>query len=1174
LIEALLLKIGGSVTGAVVRLWLENSEVAQAAAADLDALVSRFAGSGRERRALSRELERISEQVAERLEPFFEAEFGGLEENEKIAAGLAVAEMLGQAPLSDELLFATDLDPQALEAEIRDSRPHAAQQAFLSEAGTAFFDRLLREVSNYVVEIRISLPDFGTEAARVTLRRETELIGLVKTVLDRLPAQGLQGEGGEAAAFDRQYRRDVARKLDQLELFGISNPESRSRYSLTVAYLTLTASARADDRGKEQDREEEEDRVSLPVDAALGSRSRVLVRAEAGLGKTTLLQWLAVNSARRSFRGELAAWNDSVPFLLTLRRFVDRDLPSIADFTLGVNQHASPPEGWVREQLRNGSALVLVDGVDELPEEKREAAREWLADLVSTYPEARYVATSRPPAVAEDWLGEAEFEPVALEPMSVTAISTFIDHWHEAVVETLSTAEEGEELARLSLSLIDRVRERRAIRNLASTPLLCAMLCALNRERRAEIPSERIELYRIALDMLLERRDAERQVRAGIPDLGRREKEILLRVFALWLLNNNRSDAAIEDLVNLVGDRLPGMPRVEASAAEVTKHLLLRSGLLRQPVEGRVDFIHRTFQEYLAAQEAVATRSEGMLLDHAHLDQWQEVVVLAAGLADLPLRESLVAGLIKRGNRDRPFRHRLHLLAVGCLETSAELSPELTARVNALLEQLIPPRSLTEAKAIASAGELAIERLGRYSEGAKAAEAAACVRALSLIGGESALVQLERFGPDSRLTVARELLRGWQEFPAEEYARRVLSRSRLDYGRVRISTPAELKGVAALSKATVLFCNGAGASPSDDWPWQALASHPAIGEITLAELPGLAELPPLSTVGKLSALRLTSLPDLERIAPGDLPYLKYLSVTAAPRLMNVSGLADLERLEGLRLHNAPRLSSLPPLPTSLKRAFLTKLGLWLKDLTAFERCSTLEVLSVRDCGGLSEIESLRALSDLRVLLLDDLPALLDVAPIAAAQRLRVLSLRDLPNLAQAPLLSGCVELVQLALEDSPDVTDVSWLEPLTQLEALSLAGCSELTELPWLELPALRRLHLTGTGISDVGWLAGMPDLEELRLGNCVVVTDLSPLAEVPGLRRLSIANCDRILDASPLQQLTQLRWLDARGCSPNLDLDPLEEEQGVLVRTGPQVRVPREGGVGGEWQWMRDWFS
>jgi Leucine-rich repeat (LRR) protein len=1165
LIEALLLKIGGSVTGAVVRLWLQNSEVAQAAAADLDALVCRFAASGRERRTLTRELERISEQVAERLEPFFETEFGGLAENEKAAAGLAVAEMLGEAPLSDELLFATDLDPQALEAEIRGTHPDAAQQAFLSEAGNAFFDRLLREVSNYVVEIRINLPDFGSEAARVTLRRETELIQLVKTVLDRLPAQGLGLDGGEAAAFDQQYRRDVARKLDQLELFGISSAESRSRYSLTVAYLTLTASARVEDRG-----EEGEGQVSLPVDAALGSRRRVLVRAEAGLGKTTLLQWLAVNSARRSFRDELADWNDSVPFLLILRRFVDRDLPSIAEFTLAINQHARPPEGWVREQLRNGSALVLVDGVDELPEEKREAAREWLADLVAAYPEARYVATSRPPAVSEDWLGEAEFEPVALEPMSVPAISIFIDHWHEAVAETLSTEEEGEELARLALSLTDRVRERRAIRNLASTPLLCAMLCALNRERRAEIPSERIELYRIALEMLLERRDAERRVRADIPDLGRREKEILLRVFALWLLNNSRSDAAIEDLVNLVDDRLPGMPRVKASAEEVTENLLLRSGLLRQPVEGRVDFIHRTFQEYLAAQQAVATRSEGMLLEHAHLDQWQEVVVLAAGLADLPLREGLVAGLIRRGNRERRSRHRLHLLAVGCLETSAELSPELTAWVNALLEKLIPPRSLTEAKAIASAGELAIERLGKYAEGAKAAEAAACVRALSLIGGESALVQLEKFGPDSRVTVARELLRGWQEFPAEEYARRVLSRSPLNYGRVRISSPAELEGAAALFKASVLICSGAGetATAAVDWPWRALAGHPALREVAVADMQGLAEPPPLGGIPKLSTMRLILLPDLERIAPGNLPDLERLSLSNLPRLLEVPGIADLGRLRLLRLHNTPELSGLPPLPTSLERAVLSEPGAGLRDLTAFERCSSLEVLSLSHCAGLEKIDTLRALPQLTALRLDDLSLLQDISPIASARQLEVLALRGVGNLDQVSCLESCPELDELAVEGSTEVTDVSWLRPLTKLEVLSLTGCSELQDLPPLELPALSQLFLSGTGISDLGQLSGLPNLDALHLSNCRRITDLGSLAELRGLKRLSIANCDQIADVSVLRQLRHLHWLDARGCSPDLDLDFLEEEQGVLVRTGPPARAFRRAGIGDGWRW------
>ena len=57
-----------------------------------------------------------------------------------------------------------------------------------------------------------------------------------------------------------------------------------------------------------------------------------------------------------------------------------------------------------------------------------------------------------------------------------------------------------------------------------------------------------------------------------------------------------------------------------------------RSGLLREPAAGRVDFVHRTFQEYLAAKAAVDNDEIGLLVTNAHDDQWREVVVMAAGM--------------------------------------------------------------------------------------------------------------------------------------------------------------------------------------------------------------------------------------------------------------------------------------------------------------------------------------------------------------------------------------------------------------------------------------------------------------------------------------------------------------------------------------------------------------
>jgi predicted NACHT family NTPase len=161
----------------------------------------------------------------------------------------------------------------------------------------------------------------------------------------------------------------------------------------------------------------------------------MLVRGDAGSGKTTLLQWLAVTSARKSFDSTLGDWNGSVPFFIQLRRYAGQTLPRPEDFVAACApaEAGRMPEGWAHRQLDSGRALVLVDGVDELSDDDRQRAREWLLDLTAAFEDARYVVTSRP-STPEDWLTAADFRHCALQPMTLSDVDSFVNHWHDAIL--------------------------------------------------------------------------------------------------------------------------------------------------------------------------------------------------------------------------------------------------------------------------------------------------------------------------------------------------------------------------------------------------------------------------------------------------------------------------------------------------------------------------------------------------------------------------------------------------------------------------------------------------------------------------------------------------------------------------------------------------------------------
>ncbi|KOG90734.1 hypothetical protein ADK38_07065, partial [Streptomyces varsoviensis] len=65
--------------------------------------------------------------------------------------------------------------------------------------------------------------------------------------------------------------------------------------------------------------------VSVSAEQALAGCDRMLLRGPAGSGKSTLMQWLATNAARRGFGQTLTDWNGYVPFMLRLRSFATRE---------------------------------------------------------------------------------------------------------------------------------------------------------------------------------------------------------------------------------------------------------------------------------------------------------------------------------------------------------------------------------------------------------------------------------------------------------------------------------------------------------------------------------------------------------------------------------------------------------------------------------------------------------------------------------------------------------------------------------------------------------------------------------------------------------------------------------------------------------------------------------
>ncbi|MFD4605123.1 NACHT domain-containing protein [Streptomyces sp. NPDC058464] len=751
-------------------------------------------------------------------------------------------------------------------------------------------------------------------------RVQAELIAKTDELLARIPRPD-----GRDTAFERRYRSYVAERHNHLTIYGIDLRDSPDRWPLEVAYLSLEATAAADDDALPGDGPGAAPvTVQLPAEEALLTHDRVLVRGDAGSGKTTLVQWLAVTAAREGVH---------IPYVLPLRTVIRGSgaLPFPSAFVSSVGAPLSAPEGWTERVLRAGRAMILVDGLDEIPTVDRRYVRDWLLSLINAYPGNRWLLTSRPTAVRPDWLAAQGFRELTLAPMRRADVAVFVHRWHTAA-----------DAPQFEGPLLDSLRTKRDLARLATNPLMCGLICALHRERRGYLPTGRKELYDAALTMLLARRDRERGMGpVDEVELSEEARLELLQRLAYALVLGNRTEMDLETAETIVDRSLPSLalPRGQSDASAVLRTLLLRSGLIRRPADGVLDFVHRTFQDYLGARYAVEEGHLNVLADHADDTQWEDVIRMAVAHARPAERAALLRRLLAARSP------RLTLLALACLEHAVALDAGVRAEVERRAAELIPPRTTEDAKVLAEAGPLVLELLPG-PEGLTAEEARSVTVTASLLGAEEpegALAVLRRFRDHPDLKVRRQLVGTWSRFDTTAYASEVLDelpRTGLYLTCESAEQRAALTGMRPWRGLAFLGRHSA------DQILDAVREPGALTLLDLRDNPLLSDLGDLSPFGSLRDLLLARCPaahGLERLAE-----LRITELICG-QIADVSGLRSLGSLVRLTVEQelpGDSLGEVLPADAALEFLFLGRNSTNRTGLRGLEHWTTLTDLSL------------------------------------------------------------------------------------------------------------------------------------------------------------------------------------------------------------------------------------
>lgn len=397
------------------------------------------------------------------------------------------------------------------------------------------------------------------------------------------------------------------------------------------------------------------ERLSLPLPLfdLLADHAGLVILGDPGAGKTTFLKHLALKLA--SNQPPLPDLAQRLPIFIPLAAYAnelaqqDCSLQEfLGDYYRRQGIEDLPMADLLRSALRNGRALLLFDGLDEVQETSQRTA---IVNRVETFfahhrqAGNKIILTSRIVGYRDAPLSALGVQTCTLVDFAEEEQTAFVEKWSVVLEEAIrgKNPEAGKAAAAEKAELLAALHHNPGVQQLAANPLLLTIL-ALMKRQGVLLPERRVQLYEHYVKTLLSTWNVARGVdrQQSSRQLDYVETLKILAPLALWMQESSPGKGLVKEpvlqcqLETIYRQR--GEPDPARAATRLLKDAREYASLLLERGPGEYGFIHLTFMEYLAAVGAanLAQQEVTPLVERlaTHLDQseWHEVILLTIGV--------------------------------------------------------------------------------------------------------------------------------------------------------------------------------------------------------------------------------------------------------------------------------------------------------------------------------------------------------------------------------------------------------------------------------------------------------------------------------------------------------------------------------------------------------------